>query len=473
LGKREAVRMDNQVHLMAVFLHPRYRSAACSVTAKTTDSAVETCRAPYRRRAHEDRSAVLCARRSIFWTSLNADRLRKPPSIFFPLFCFRLIFWYKQAVCLPEINDAIMVRKNDVSKKGATSSHTTAAHGGCLQHNRRTQLAQNVFPERTKFNESWEHGAIEKEKSLQRLQAKARKLYEEKVKQKCQKSFTPFKESCVVIKDNSTLEEAKKFALMVEEGIPGIECYGIWIHRDEGHYRSKYIEGDENFQCNVHAHFLWRCQNPNTGKAIPIKRQDLRNMQDWAAEAFGMERGNPAKLTQMKHIGSMEYKTKKMNERIDELQETCKEKQVALDEMQTSIDELQKDIDKISASKEAKKAFIESVKSLFGKANWQQEEKSLKDKINGLTAQINILTEQNKRLSEQNRTLSDNDKKYEKLYQKYENLYQKNCQLKNTLKYNVEQKAAQIISSVYNIPEDAAKEMVDRHEYGESISRKR
>lgn len=261
------------------------------------------------------------------------------------------------------------------SKSGATSSHTIAAGGGCLQHNRRQQIAKNVMPERTYLNESWESDSISSRKQLRGLKERAERLYTERTGQKCQKSFAPYKESCVVIKDNSTLDQAKEFAKKVEEGIPGIKCMGIWIHRDEGFYKSTYVEGDDSFVCNTHAHYLWCCQNPDTGKAIPIKRQDLRNMQDWAADAFGMERGNPAEQTKRNHIPSMEYKMQAMENRLEKMQAA---------------------VDQLSTAKEAKESAIEGIKaakegvlSLMGKSAHQKE-------IAGLKTQIDDLKEQHK-----------------------------------------------------------------------------
>ena len=271
------------------------------------------------------------------------------------------------------------------SKAGATSSHTVAAGGGCLMHNRREFFAFNVDPEKTEKNEQWEGEEIANRRQLRGLRNRAEKLYTEKTGQKCQKSFAPFKESCVVIKENSTLDQAKEFAKKVEQSIPGIKCLGIWIHRDEGHPKSKFIEGDDTFKCNTHAHFLWRCQNQETGKAIPIKRQDLRNMQDWAAESFGMERGTPAEQTKRSHIPSMEYKIQAMEKRLEMMQNA---------------------VDQLSTAKEVKETAVEGIKaakegilSLMGKSAHQKEVEGLKTQINALKEQMQEqLTQKNQEI---------------------------------------------------------------------------
>ena len=203
------------------------------------------------------------------------------------------------------------------SKKGATSAHTIKAKGGCLQHNRRTQVAVNVDPSRTHLNTAWEHDRIKNLASTRSLIRKAEKLYTEKTKQKCQASFAPLKETCVVCKESTTLEDAMKMARKVEKAT-GVVCLGVWIHKDEGHAKSRF-NPDEPYQCNYHIHFLWDCQNPTTGKAIPLKRQDFRDMQDIAAESLGMERGTPAEQTGRKHIESMTFKVQQLSKEVKEL----------------------------------------------------------------------------------------------------------------------------------------------------------
>ena len=217
------------------------------------------------------------------------------------------------------------------SRKGATSSHTIKAKGGCLQHNRRTQVPVNVDPSRTHLNTSWEHDRIKNLASTRSLIRRAEKLYTEKTKQKCQASFAPLRETCVVCKESTTLEDAMKMAKRVEKKT-GCVCLGVWIHKDEGHSRSKF-RPDEPYQCNYHIHFLWDCQNPTTGKAIPLKRQDLRDMQDIAAESLGMERGIPASISGLKHLPAAEYKLQevlKENERLRRENEELQEVQTGL-----------------------------------------------------------------------------------------------------------------------------------------------
>ena len=314
------------------------------------------------------------------------------------------------------------------SRKGATSSHTIKAKGGCLQHNRRTQMSANVDPSRTHLNTSWEHDRIRNLASTRSLIRRAEKLYTEKTGQKCQASFAPLKESCVVVKDSSTLEEARHFASLVEQAT-GIRCLGIWFHKDEGHSRSKF-RPDEPYQCNNHIHYLWDCQNPETGKAIPLKRSDMSLMQDLAAKAFSMERGIPASVSHLEHLPAAEYKlqevlneNKRLREQIQELEELEKDISQKVDakvrekevlDKQTGIvakvaaafnvgpeADIRKENERLKAEKEAAEA---ARKAVIAKANQiiaQEREKATAAinrakedlaKVDGLKKQIKNLT---------------------------------------------------------------------------------
>lgn len=243
------------------------------------------------------------------------------------------------------------------SKQGATSANTQKAKGGCLQHNRRTQTAANVDPSRSHLNTSWEHDRIKNLASTRSLVRRAEKLYTEKTRQKCQASFAPLKETCVVCKGSTTMEDAMKIARKVEEQT-GVVCLGIWIHRDEGHARSRF-NPDEPYQCNNHLHILWDCQDHETGKAIPIKRQHLRDMQDIAADALGMERGNPAELTKRRHIDSMTYKAQAL---AKELKDIEKEKRETTERMESEVREMEGQIAELGKAKAVKEQAVESAK---------------------------------------------------------------------------------------------------------------
>ena len=109
---------------------------------------------------------------------------------------------------------------------------------------------------------------------------------------------------------NFILAHLSKFCYLIFRN----ECYTICI-------RSKACSFGLQIVCHNHIHILWDCQNPTTGKAIPIMKQDLRDMQDIAANALGMERGNPAEQTKKKHIDSGTYKVQQLQAEIKQLKE--------------------------------------------------------------------------------------------------------------------------------------------------------
>lgn len=207
------------------------------------------------------------------------------------------------------------------SKKGACSSNTQAAKGGCLYHNRRTETSEKVpgyvNKELSHCNRTvFEDDAIKDRKTLTPLVKQAQKLYTEKTGQKCQKSFTPYRESVVVIKEDTTDDQLKDFARRVEQRT-GWKCMGIWVHLDEGH---KDHETGE-FKRNTHAHVLWRCQNLNTGKGIAPTLRNLQGMQDDLAAATGMERGNP---TGKRHLNVIEQRIRAEEESLRRTKEEQK-----------------------------------------------------------------------------------------------------------------------------------------------------
>lgn len=182
------------------------------------------------------------------------------------------------------------------SKKGACSCNTQPAKGGCLYHDRRDASYDKVpaYVNRSLSATNaivFEDPMVSNYKTLTPLVRKAEKLYTGKTGQKCQKSFTPFRESVLVINESTTPEQLMEFKELAERRT-GWKCIGIYMHNDEGYTHSKFIEGDTDFHINHHAHVLWHCQNPDTGKSIPCTLAKLQGMQDDLAAATGMERGN-------------------------------------------------------------------------------------------------------------------------------------------------------------------------------------
>lgn len=213
------------------------------------------------------------------------------------------------------------------AKAGACSSHTIGVKANCLQHARRDgKLPSNVVPERTQDNITvFESDVIRNRRSIMPLSRQAEKLYTEKTGQKVQKSFAPFRESVLHINSKVTPDQLMEFKERCE-ALTGWTALGIWMHKDEGHAHSKYIEGDTGFTVHEHAHVLWDCQDHVTGKAIRCTRDRLSMMQDILSEVTGMERGNKAADTGIGYRKAAEERQAKMEARIEMLEKVVQEK---------------------------------------------------------------------------------------------------------------------------------------------------
>lgn len=214
------------------------------------------------------------------------------------------------------------------SKKGACSAHVEAAKANCLAHARREgKVPGYVNPHLTPNNRTvFEDDIIRARKSIVPLAKRAEIEYSEKTGQKCQKSFTPFREDVLKLKEGITDEQLMAFKSKAE-ALTGWKVLGIWLHQDEGHTHSKYIEGDENFQLNIHAHVLYDCQDHTTGKAIRPQRKYFSIRQDLLAESTGMERGNRAADTGIRHRKSAQQRILAQEQRISELERIARERE--------------------------------------------------------------------------------------------------------------------------------------------------
>ena len=264
------------------------------------------------------------------------------------------------------------------SKKGACSSHTQSVKGNCLQHARREgNIPSYVNPHLSGSNRTvFESDDIRSRKSILPFLHRAEKLYAEKTGQKVQKSFTPFRESCLVLREGITDQQLLAFKEAAEK-LTGWRCMGIWLHQDEGHYHSKYIEGDDSFAINYHAHVLWDCQDHSTGKAIRCDRKKLSAMQDLLSKATGMDRGNLAKDTGKKGRSAREQRIVSQEQRIASLDVTKARKEAAIGTIkavgetlkglvgQSSKDKeivaLKRENEKIQAQNEKTKAHFSSI----------------------------------------------------------------------------------------------------------------
>lgn len=273
-----------------------------------------------------------------------------------------------------------------MSKKGATSCHTIEAKSGALRHNRREAKLSNVNPNLTHLNESWESPIIKRKeeggegRSIDSLVKERADHYRLKHGRSAPgygpngKSVPPdrraafIRESCVVIKQETTLEDVRRFADSVCSEF-GVKCLGIWLHKDEGYHRSKYIEGDNKWKPNLHAHVLFDWYLPQKGRVARSTSNWYSMMQDMAAAALNMERGEKS---ERKHIASKEYAEQQAQNRLStlynkiaQMERSIKAQTTQLENKEKKLKEAQarndKELPKLEADYLRKKQMIEDV----------------------------------------------------------------------------------------------------------------
>ena len=144
-----------------------------------------------------------------------------------------------------------------------------------------------------------------KEKTDRAMQTKDREWVNKKTgKVTIVRSSTPLKEGVVVIKDDTTMEQLRKFCEVCKQRW-GITALQVFIHRDEGHYG---IPGDNaTWKPNLHAHIVWDWMNHDTGKSCKLKEQDMSEMQTVLAECLEMERGTSKEVTGKEHLERTDF----------------------------------------------------------------------------------------------------------------------------------------------------------------------
>ena len=212
--------------------------------------------------------------------------------------------------------------------------------GSSEAHNRRTaeylaNIRKEKFYIRTDLiagNEAWvspdfseatltdrynKIAAMVKEKTGRAMQTKDRERVNKKTgKVTIVRGSTPLKEGVVVIKEDTTMEQLRKFCKVCNERW-GVTALQVFIHRDEGHYG---IPGDNaTWKPNLHAHIVWDWMNHDTGKSCKLDEKAMCEMQTVLAECLEMERGISKEVTGKEHLERTDFilaKQKQEAERV-------------------------------------------------------------------------------------------------------------------------------------------------------------
>ena len=200
--------------------------------------------------------------------------------------------------------------------------------GSSEAHNRRTaeylaNIRKEKFYIRTDLmagNETWvapdfseatltdrynKIAAMVKEKTGRAMQTKDRERVNKKTgKVTIVRGSTPLKEGVVVIKEDTTMEQLRKFCEVCNERW-GVTALQVFIHRDEGHYGTP---GDNaTWKPNLHAHIVWDWMNHDTGKSCKLDEKAMSEMQTVLAECLEMERGTSKAVTGKEHLERTDF----------------------------------------------------------------------------------------------------------------------------------------------------------------------
>ena len=196
--------------------------------------------------------------------------------------------------------------------------------------------------------------------------------------------WSPIREMCVPIKENTKIEDFDYLKKWAEKH--GIEIIRIDLHKDEGYHDKDTGECKMNFHAHVVASFLdW-----NTGKTVKPSSQTMSEMQTVLAMALDMERGERKADTGKQYLNHQQYR--EMMEAVDEEKEKVKE---AKKEAAAIVDEAYKDAAAIKQSTEVE------LKSI------QSEVKKAETRLKGLTTMLNNLEAQKESLLAQIATLEN------------------------------------------------------------------
>lgn len=214
-------------------------------------------------------------------------------------------------------------------------------------HNERRHEYDYIFKELSKNNES----KYFDNRSLLQIENNCKELYKSKVGQSMQKKTAPLREAVVVIDEHTTMQDLENLVSRIESHLKW-KPLQIHIHRDEGYVKSGDNKGGhEVAKLNLHAHLVFNCQDQENGRMHKFTKDDLREMQTYTAEILGMQRG---KASNRKHIRSMEYRmkmieenSKKLNQDLDELKKDIEYNQYIHQGDKEEFEHLSKEIQRL------------------------------------------------------------------------------------------------------------------------------
>lgn len=234
-------------------------------------------------------------------------------------------------------------------------------------------------------------GKMVKKKTGRAMQTKER----ERVNKKTGKVIkiggcSPLREGVIVCKENTTMEQLHHFADLCHERF-GITALQIHLHKDEGHYTDP--NDKKSWKANYHAHIVWDWMNHENGRSYKLNADDISAIQDLAAEALEMERGESKAETGAQHLERNDYIVAKQKAELEatksQTEQLAKEKE-SKDQQIADLDQQIKE-KKEKANKENGNAILQggaaianAIANKMGKGKYaklEKENEALKRKV--------------------------------------------------------------------------------------------
>lgn len=268
-----------------------------------------------------------------------------------------------------------------------TSANMRPCRGEAAErHNRREKELDYIRKDLTHLNESKQWVTIANQLEV------IKQAYQEATGQKLQSTAQPIQEIVLVIDKNTTATQVEKFCDLIKT--LGMTPLSYAIHKDEGHYSAE----TEEWLPNYHAHIIvdttcWDHRqvertkkingkniiDPKTKKPVKImvdgyaktikfSREDMSRLQDFAAEATGLERGVSSDRM---HEEARRYKAR---EQAREIERQAK----AIQEQKARIDSLEKELaDKITTSEQQSETLKQQKEIIERQSKTIEEQKTI------------------------------------------------------------------------------------------------
>lgn len=207
-------------------------------------------------------------------------------------------------------------------------------------------------------------------------------LTKEKTGRSIQAKATPIREAVLNIEQHHTIEDMKRLSDTLKAKY-GIDCFQIFIHRDEGHWvdgediKPKEVRDPGKWKPNYHAHMVFDWQDKKTGKSFKLQKHEMSEIQTIVAEVLGMERGELKENSNRERLEPIEYKRQQEELKLQQLQQQNAELEQKKNEVRARIERLTEEREGSSgetnseASRGSKEAFRELI--LVSEDDWTEK----------------------------------------------------------------------------------------------------